>query len=145
MKKIFENLAECVEEIIKNDLEKNRKVETIKLFIKAYNKYLDEENLDCGNDRGKIYDIDDKQDLMKAISLGLTSNDIVQIKLDNMNLICHIRDSNVFLPISLISAMSIIRKSLEGLVENILLYSIYCDEYKPIFERYFIELIEESN
>ena len=145
MKKIFENLAECVEEIIKNDLEKNRKVETIKLFIKAYNKYLDEENLDCGNDRGKIYDIDDKQDLMKAISLGLTSNDIVQIKLDNMNLICHIRDSNVFLPISLISAMNIIRKSLEGLVENILLYSIYCDEYKPIFERYFIELIEESN
>ena len=145
MKKIFENLAECVEEVIKNDLEKNRKVETIKLFIKAYNKYLDEENLDCGNDRGKIYNIDDKQDLMKAISLGLTSNDIVQIKLDNMNLICHIRDSNVFLPISLISAMSIIRKSLDDLVENILLYSIYCDEYKPIFERYFIELIEESN
>ena len=145
MKKIFENLAECVEEIIKNDLEKNRKVETIKLFIKAYNKYLDEENLDCGNGRGKIYDIDDKQDLMKAISLGLTSNDIVQIKLDNMNLICHIRDSNVFLPISLISAMSIIRKSLDDFVEKILLYSIYCDEYKPIFERYFIELIEESN
>ena len=82
---------------------------------------------------------------MKAISLGLTSNDIVQIKLDNMNLICHIRDSNVFLPISLISAMSIIRKSLDDFVEKILLYSIYCDEYKPIFERYFIELIEESN
>lgn len=141
MKGIYQKLVECVSEFAKHDLLEHKDKKVAELFIKAFNKYFEEEN----NSNLIIYNIDEQEYLVKAVINGLTASKIVEIKKDNRNFVVYYFDSDSFESIDFESLLKLIANSMEELIENVLLYAIYCDEYKPIYERYFISQIEESN
>ena len=141
MKKIYQKLVESVSEFAKYDLLEHKDKKVAELFIKAFNKYFEEEN----NSNLIIYNIDEQESLVKAVINGLTASKIVEIKKDNRNFVVYYFDPDSFESIDFESLLKLIANSMEELIENVLLYAIYCDEYKPIYERYFISQIEESN
>ena len=127
---------EACEDIISHDPEKRN------LLLKAYNRYQ-EENCDCAD---YIYDSNNNEDMIALLKGGFSMWEIVKVLYDEFPYIV-IKpkgDKYVLRSINGSTLEHILGNSMKEVMECVIVYAPYCEEYMEVYKEYISNRFEPN-
>lgn len=141
MVKNFENLVKTIATEIGKDMLISKKIESILLFLKAYNRFQEDER----DGADYIFNLNEKDDLMICIDGGLKLNDIVSLAQQKATYFMFGVNHTEPLPIKTMEELaSILYAHANEVVTYALAYVTRCEEYQALYEEYVTSRIENA-
>lgn len=137
----FENLVESITTEIGKDMLISKKKDMIMLFLKAYNRFQEDER----DGADYIFNLNEKDDLMICIDWGLKLNDIALLAQQKTTCIMFGVNHTEPLPIKTMEQLaSILYAHANEVVTYALAYVTRCEEYQALYEEYVTSRIENA-
>lgn len=137
----FENLVESITTEIGKDMLISKKKDMIMLFLKAYNRFQEDER----DGADYIFNLNEKDDLMICIDGGLKLNDIVSLAQQKATYFMFGVNHTEPLPIKTMEQLaSILYAHANEVVTYALAYVTRCEEYQALYEEYVTSRIENA-
>lgn len=147
MNDLFSHLVKCVAHNVLCDLNSafSDNAEKISVFMKAYNRYQEDER--DGSDY--LFDITNKDDLKflvekELVDASVISEIVVGYREQNKEKFFFLKGKNEFSQVeSFVNLTAFLKHFVEDVVTCALKYVARCKEYQDLYEHYLVGILEE--